>query len=233
VAFFALPASGAIAEVFTATIEGSGNCPTDNGQRQLFSTETAVPGDLIWGANGESIFYSLQGTREYTLSSGVLSEPRTQTQGLGPDFGYAFNPTNPAELAYIRRSGVLGLEQDPFGVGFRVDVTLETLDVTSVFPLPGELVDLHWLSDGNSMVLSGEGTISLYDINSNAASPIIGGLALLPMARFNELTDEAIYIGADPELPATEQVFSVTRRGRVTQLTAHPEGTVDDLIWIP
>ena len=82
-------------------------------------------------------------------------------------------------------------------------------------------------------MLSDQESISLAEIETSSARPLVSGLGTMPGAVYDSVRQFVIYIARDPQNPAINQVFSASRRVTdVVQLTAHTEGSVSDLIWV-
>src|SRR5690606_1292637 len=111
-----------------------------------------------------------------------------------------------------------------------------SLDVSVLDPdqipsgLPGNANDLAWSADGQYVVLSSEQSVLVADANSGRM--VASGLGTLGYGVFDTGRDLVLYVARDPQSAVIEQVFSATQRGtEITQLTAHTECTVSDLIW--
>lgn len=231
-AFFAAPAQGAVTEVYKVNVNGSGNCPADNDQRVLFSTGIASPGDVAWSPDGSQIMFSGQGIRIFDFATGSLSEEYTQTFGFGPDFDLSFNPANPVQMAYIRREIADVQNQPAPGATFILDFS-QLGQIQQTIPVAGSAVNIEWSADGQFIVLSAPGSVSVAILETSSARQIATNLGTVPDGVYDNRRELVIYAGRDPQNAAVDQIFSATINGReVTQLTSHSEGLVSNLIWI-
>lgn len=227
VAFFASPDENAVVDVFSANIEGSGNCPGDNRQRRLFATESDSPGDLLWSPDGEALYFSLLGIYRYDLATRTRSEERlTSPAGFGPEFNLLFNPEDPTELAYLTiENPIEGLVT---GSPYILD-----LDAEVSFPNPVgaiQTVTMSWRDQ--YLIASSAQRISIFNTDRNSLDFDFQSVQTVPYAVYNAGLDVVTFVDVDPQNPAVQQLYTVDMRGRErTQITTHGEGTVSGLVW--
>lgn len=225
-AFIGAQALNQPANIYTADLAGSGNCPVDNNQRQVVQTDSTLITEVIWHPDGERLFYSDTGIYAVDLSTGEISAPYTQTLGFGSDYGLTFNPLDSNQLVYVQRSRTTQGD------------TLNVINIGSANPSPSSITNqlpdfMTWSSDGENLLVSTTNSFTSIEFIGRRPTSLQRNLTFPPQAIFTNDNNNFAFVGLDPVNPAIQQVFAYNRRARqITQLTNHPEGTVSDLIWI-
>lgn len=232
-AFFATQAPGDPLNIFITAIEGSGNCPVENNQRQIGELNSTTLHDLVWDPTQPRLFFSDGPIFAINATSGEVSDALTPTSGFGPDHNLIFNPVAPNQLTYLRSERDISTNTSG-GQAYRIDVAFTTSQPTPE-PLPSGLTrSIAWSNDGHLLLSSGDTSISVFDTQRASARNLLGGLLIQPRATFSPDAARIAYVGQDPTNAAVQQVFvyDIDADTRA-QVTSHPEGTVADLIWLP
>jgi dipeptidyl aminopeptidase/acylaminoacyl peptidase len=230
-AFIAAQGENQPSDLYVANWEGSGNCPTDNGQRRVADTASTQLGDVTWGSTNSLLFFSNPTIFALNLATGQVSGSFNQTQGFGPDFNLMMRPARSDVLSFLSPTSdpqalaISGILTDA-DVADLTDVTLRALG-----PFPAERA--MWSADSRTLLLSRYESIVIFDVSSNRTETPLIALPVIPRATFNPDATLVAYVGADPVNPAVQQIFVLNPETEATrQISTHTEGVVNDLIWI-
>ncbi|MFW5772959.1 MAG: TolB family protein [Phototrophicaceae bacterium] len=230
-AFIAAPAPGAARTLHVAGVAGSNICPQGNNQRQITATTGSTLSEVVWSADGERLFFS-DTTLFSTGLDGSVSSPLTLTLGFGPDRALSIQPGQSTQLTY------LAIVQGSRPTARQIDVSTA---LAQGQPRP-EFRDLPvrdtqalaWSADGRYLVYVREDEVMLYDTGPRSTRTLVEGLTAPQEALFAPYSTVLVaYTAQDPDNPGIPQVYVFNRRsGAVSQVTAHTEGTVADVLWL-
>ena len=225
-AFTGAQAEGQGENIYSADIAGSGNCPVDNNQRMIVNLDSQFIGDIAWDPLGRQMFYSDQAIYSYDFETGETEGPYTQISGFGSEYNLGFRPNNPGTLTFIRPAAPTASHM--------IETIIVSTSTTETNTYSNFALDYDWLARGQFLLLSTDNRVIAIDYNENDSEVLVSGLQIMGQAVFNGRADFISYIDLDPVNPDIQQVFTYDDNTRqTTQITTHPEGTVNDIIWVP
>jgi len=231
-AFFAAQTPDGPMDVYVASVAGSGNCPTDNQQRQITRLASQDLRDLTWSPNGQWVFFSNGPVLATNVLTGETLPPLTMPTGFGPDFALAHHPTS-SELFYLKTDGDVETG--------RRGGTLSQMDTSEVQPQMTEIRgaelfarSLRWGSDGQYLLISTDTDVLLLAEEAGTSVEVVTGSRFLPQPALSPDSEFVAYVDAGAENPGVPQIWLADRRGEShIQITHHQEGAIDDLAWGP
>ena len=225
-AFTGAQAAGQGENIYSVDIVGSGNCPVDNNQRMIVNLDSQSIGDIAWDPLGRQLFYSDQAIYSYNFETGETEGPYTEVSGFGSEYNLGFRPNDPGTLAFVRPASTLS--------NYEFTTTIVSTSTTGTNTYARLGLDYDWFEGGQFVLLSTDNRIIMIDYVESESDTLVSGLQIMGQAVFNGTIDSISYIDADPANPEIHQVFTYDDNTRQTsQITTHPEGTVNDIIWIP
>lgn len=232
-AFLAAALPGQPVDVYAADFAGSNTCPTGNNQRRVLALNSSRVTEVVWQPDKTRLFFNNEEIYALDLNTGSVSPALTETRGFGADFGLAFNPIQPTVLVYMRAERVLATDQEG-GLAFQLDVT-QVNGLLSQQALPSSLADrVEWSRDGAYLLVSEADTIRVYDMNTRIGQVVANRLTSPPRALFSPDARLIAYRGADPRIPALEQLYVLDWvTGEVRQVSFLTEGTINSVVWAP
>lgn len=243
IAFIAAQTESDPMSIYVARVGGAGNCPADNGQRILVPLQrpvlTAEGEQMVGGLLASELLWSSDGTRLFASDDDIIAVyvptgglfTLTDAAGFGPDFSLTYSPQE--DLLYYLRSTAPNAQALGTAQVYLVDVSGlaagETRD-----PMGGGRLTagrIRWSADGSAMLIVEGGNISLLTRRTGTAVRITSGLVFPPDPIFSPDNTLIAYIGVTTDPPA-QQIFVLDRTGaNLLQITQHPEGTVQNLVW--
>ena len=222
-AFVAAQAPGAPMAIYTVAADGSG-------QRPVIQLPSTGLQDLSWSADGEWLYFSDDAIYAVNATTGEVSQALTQITGYGPDFMPVHSPSQP-ELYYLKT------RQD-MNTGIRGG-NLSFFDTQHIPEQPVErpgaelyVDELEYSRDGEFLLISGERGIWVQRQAVQTASQIVNDLVVDPEPTFSPDASRVAYVNVDSL--GIPQIYVVDRReGDMAQITAHQDGTISDLVWLP
>lgn len=225
-AFTGAQAEGQGENIYSADIAGSGSCPVDNNQRMIVNLDSPSIGDIAWDPLGRQIFYSDQVIYSYDFETGETEGPYTEVSGFGSEYNLGFRPNDPGTLAFIRPASAISI--------YEFATTIVSASTTGANTYARLGLDYDWFEGGQFALLSTDNRVLILDYAENDTNTLVTGLQIMGQAVFNGRTNFISYIDVDPINPEIHQIFTYEHDTRqTTQITAHPEGTVNDIIWVP
>lgn len=226
--FFGAAIEGGARDVIAVNIAGATDCPAGNSQRVLIPLGTDDARGLTFNRAGTLLFYGLRNPLfAYDVATGESTRYTFDTR-VGPDFSPAQNPVSD-RLAYLAtledsqrgRGGALVIIEDSSFAPERPFAQRATpyLARRVLWSPRGDILLL--LIPDNVILISNTGTISTV-----SDMPLV-----LPYAAMSPDSSQVAYTTVDGN--GIVQIYLRNlRSGAVRQLTAHPEGTATDLIWV-
>ena len=229
-AFYGSQVPGGPYDIYRASWIGANNCPAGNGQSRVANPGAAQVGDVIYSADGNTIYFSNQETYGVDLSTFEVWDAITLTRGAGPDFGYAISPFETFLMAYLRSSS---LRNDTDGELLVIAVDVLNPRALVVFEQVATTQKLQWSKDGKFLLTSTPSSIFILDWAERLSESIVTNTTLPPLAVYSPDDSKIAYIDADPNNPALPQIYTVDLDGfDPQQVTFHEEGSISDLIWV-
>lgn len=242
IAFLASQTETSVLNIYVARLAGAGNCPADNGQALLVGLErpeqsaegTVIVGglnarELVWSSDGTRLFYNDDDLFMFTLESRT-TRLLSEATGFGPEFGLAYSPRD--ELLYFLHS-TRETTTDGLAEVWRVDVSRSAASAAP-YKLSYTARYLHWSADGSFMVFTNDRAIYVYNSTTSGSSAFAPAPIYPPAPVFSPDAQNLAWAGVLPENPAVLQIFVSPRENFApTQITAHTEGMISDLIWLP
>jgi WD40 repeat protein len=206
-------------------------CSEDTHQL-LLELDSLVLGDLVYAPSGDTLFFSSPTIYALDLNTMERSPMLTRDNGFGPDRSLVFNPQRPRLLTYLQAESSTNLTSYD-GFLFAIDIAATRGFIPPTIAIRSATDTYQWDNDGQSIVMSSQDSVYLWDQETNIASGIVIGVIFPPRAIFNPDSDKIAYIDADPNNRQLAQIYVVNTRGRnLIQITTHAEGEIGDMVWL-
>jgi Tol biopolymer transport system component len=218
--------------IYTASLAGSGQCPSGNNQRLVTQTDFNDLTDLNWTSGGDVILFSSQVIYALDVTKGLLYPPLTVFYGFGPDFSLAPNPQSSQvsylKLVYDRKAKTTG------GQIYQIDIGSLQDNIKELGGANYGARSLRWSADGNRLLVGTDRDIWVQDSQNGTSLQVVTGSSFVPQPAFSPDATSIAYIDGEPDKPTIQQIFVVSSLGGTpSQLTLHTEGTISDLYWAP
>ncbi len=225
--WFAAPEADKNGQIYTATVAGSGQCPTDNGQQILVRMESTTFEGMTWNLAGDALFY----TKDDAL---WVFDPITQGSTIavaGSGFGANRLPrlSPRGEIAFIVQRRLSSGQFAP-NATILVNTTIDgTRENFSAF-FPNFIEDIRWNSDGLKLLGITAENISIRDSLDGSVDTLVENLSE-PVAIFSP--SNTIFAYTQKDRRGTPQwTLMNPDTGQTRTLTQNPEGTISDPVWI-
>lgn len=217
--------------IYVVDFAGSGDCPSDNNQRQIAQLQQNTLSNFTWNVDGTLAFFSSDTIYAINAALGEMFPPLTQATGYGPDFSPTHNPRSP-QLTYLKTeydeatatlSGtVYKINSDQIGVRQQQELRGA--------PLKARM--LRWSNDGLFLAVTGERDVWVQEQQSNTSIQVVTEGNFYPQPVFSPDAEQLAYVDGAPGALTIQQIFVVNRDGEnPSQITFHQEGTISDLNW--
>ncbi len=230
--FLAAASPGGTRDIYIADFVGSNACPSGNNQRLLVPVNNAQARDLTWNEDGTRLFYSNGPIFVADIAAGGPPTPITLPGGFGPDYAPAHSPTEP-NLYFLRPIDTVGTGRQ--GSALVSIFNTRALPDRPIAPLGTPLYAqrLLWSADGQFLLIMTDRELLVINTANGSTRAIVENLAMPPLAAFSP-DNSAIAYTAMGESSAIPQIWRVERLdGIIRQVTNHPEGTIEGLLWLP
>lgn len=231
-AFFAAAVAGGPRDIYIADFVGSNACPTGNNQRLLVPVSGPEARDLTWNEEGTRLFYSNGPIFVADIAVGGPPTPITLPSGYGADYAPAHSPSEP-NLYFLRSIDTVGTGRQG---GALVSIfNTNNLPKQPISPLGTPLYAqrLLWSADGQFLLIMTDMNIQLINSANGSTRILVDNLALPPLATFSPNNAVIAYtaLGAEGNVP---QIWIFERLDQLNrQLTNHPDGTIEAIVWLP
>jgi Tol biopolymer transport system component len=231
-AFAASQTSNGPLGIYTANVTGAGQCPSGNSQRLVAQTDLNDLTDLNWTSDGDVILFSSQVIYALDVAKGTLSPPLTEFYGYGPDFSLAPNPRSSLlvylKLVYNQKTKTTG------GQIFQIDTNTVGDKIKELGGANYAARILRWSAEGSRLLVGTDHDVWVQDTQSGTSFQAVKGSSFVPQPAFSPDAASIAYLDGAPDKPTVQQIFAVSSLGGApVQLTAHTEGAMSDLYWIP
>lgn len=214
--------------LYRATIAGSNNCPTANGQGMLVRMETMDYHGHVFNRTGDRLFYVKDGNLlefDSQTQASVIAAPGS---GFGPNQRPVVNPVD-GQLAYLR--------QQP-SANANIEASLYLLESTDAGGsrltfntfVPPPVRAALWSPDGRYLLAVGETDIALRDMRTSRLTTLVSGLSS-PTAIISPDSRFVAYTRPDGLGVAQWRVRELANN-RDIALTRNPEGTIGGAVWL-
>lgn len=233
IAFYAAQSPGMPPAVYSAGWEGSGNCPVDNNQRQITTTQSPVTGGLAYGFDGSFLFLADIEIYALDIQSETLSPALTSNLGFGPDSSFHINPADGTQLGYVRANSN-STQQMQLGELVVINISQRNGLAQVVREFNASIYDFQWSSDGEQVVTSGANNVTLINPVTLNSLEIATETIKQPDAIFSPDDSQVAYIDSNSALPTIPQIFVANSDGTgdPVQITNYVDGSISDLNWV-
>lgn len=217
--------------IYSASIIGSGQCPSGNNQKLLAQTDQNTLSDIAWNNEATQLFFSTEAVYGIDLLTNVLFPPLTSPTGYGPDFALAYQPGS-NQLFYLKTDydAKTGYKA---GRVYQVDTSsLTNFPLRELRNAPLFALALRWSPDGRYLLASTAADVFLQDARTNSSQGVVQGSKFYPQAVLSPDAGFVAFVDGALTTPTIPQIFTVTIEGdKRKALTTHSEGTITDLNW--
>jgi dipeptidyl aminopeptidase/acylaminoacyl peptidase len=227
IAFYAAPSAIAPLNIYTANVDGSGNCPADNNQRLAALIDATNARGLAWNTTSDVLFFH---NNNVTFRIALDDPEATPVQAFynsnKPEYEMAYN-YGQNSLYFLR--GISGTDGELYNIEEQVmDPNVDP----NVF-LPIGLRSFAFSNDGNAIVWQAGGGLFMRTFDPAGSFEVVRS-GITDVYAWPVISPDNRQVAFINSINNAQQIFVVDRTGdNRVQITQNVTGTITDLLWAP